>query len=121
MVISCLVLCFGICLGELKNCTKTSGPDTAYEATIHEIRSSCDLQIATYRKRFKGIHPLVSNDLSHEYRLFRLAQHLYCYLQTLYFSIEKDYNRAFFYKILKIKLKWFSYNIYLVIFERSLK
>ena len=107
MVIWCLVLCFGICLGELKNFTKTSGPEPVYGATIYELRSSCDLKIATYRKRFNGIHPVVSNDLSNRYRLFRLTQHLYFYIQTLHVSSDNDYHRAFFYKILTIKGKIF--------------
>jgi hypothetical protein len=108
MVISCLVLCFGICLGELRNFIKTSGPESVFGATIHEVRSSFDLQIATYRKRFNGIHPVVSNDLSHQQRLFGLTQHFYCYLQRLHVSIENDYHQAF-YKILKVKAKCFSY------------
>jgi hypothetical protein len=56
----------------------------------------------------------VSTSHSHTYRLFRLTQHFSCYFQPLHVPIETDYHQAFFYKILKIKLKGF-------LFERFLK
>jgi hypothetical protein len=53
------------------------------------------------------IYPVVFSHHLHRYRLLPLTQHDYGYFQKLRVSIESDLHRAFFYRILKIKVNFF--------------
>jgi len=74
----------------LSECSLTTLPVSAVELSL--------------RLSSNGCQPVLH---SRRYRLFRLIEHFYCCVETLHVWIENDHRQAFFYKILKFKVKYF--------------
>jgi hypothetical protein len=71
---------------------------------VHSRRFSVSRGTTSLRLSSNGCQPVLH---SHRYRLCRVTEHFYCCVETLHFWIEKDHRQAFFYNILKFKVKYF--------------